>query len=69
MDGAAPKEGMRTYPFFSKINGTLAAAKLPLFMDPPKRKKFRPNPVRELEILNRRGVITPRLRVPRVPAR
>ena len=60
---------MKSYPFFSKINGAQSAAKLPLFMDRPKREKVRPNPVRELEILNRGGVITLRFRVPRVPAR
>jgi hypothetical protein len=65
---AARKENMNTYPFFSKINGALEAAKLPLFMEPPKREKLRPNPVGELEILNRSGVITLRLRVPRAPA-
>jgi hypothetical protein len=47
----------------------LAAAKLPLIMDPHKPEKFRPNPVGALEILNRSGVITLRLRVPRAPAR
>jgi hypothetical protein len=56
------------YPFFSKINGAQAAAKLPLFMDPPKREKLKPNPVGELEILNQGGEITLRLRVPRAPA-
>ena len=66
---AARKENMKTYPFFSKINGALAAAKLPLVMDPPKREKLSPNPVGELEILHRGGVITLRLRVPRAPAR
>jgi hypothetical protein len=65
---AARKEHMKPYPFFSKINGALAAAKLPLLMDPPKREKLRPNSVGELEILNRGGVITLRLRVPRAPA-
>jgi hypothetical protein len=65
---AAMKEGMKTYPFFCKINGALAAARLPLLMDPPKREKIRPNPVGELEILNRGGVITIRLRVFRAPA-
>ena len=65
---AARKENMSTYPFFSKINGALEAAKLPLLMDPPKRVKLTPNPVGELEILNRGGVITLRLRVPRAPA-
>lgn len=65
---AARKEHMKPYPFFSKINGALAAAKLPLLMDPPKREKLRPNLVGELEILNRGGVITLRLRVPRAPA-
>jgi hypothetical protein len=66
---AARKESMKPYPFFSKINGALAAANLPLLMDPPKREKPAPNPVAELEILNRGGVITLRLRVPRAPAR
>jgi hypothetical protein len=61
---AARKENMSAYPFFSKINGALAAAKLPLLMDPPKREKLKPNPVGELEILNQCGVITIRLRVP-----
>jgi hypothetical protein len=65
---AARKEKMNTYPFFSKINGALAAAKLPLVMDPPKREKPRPNPVGELVILNQGGVITLRLKVPRAPA-
>ena len=65
---AAQKAGMKTYPFFSKINGALAAAGLPLVMDPPKPEKISPNPVEELEILNRAGVITLRLRVPRAPA-
>lgn len=66
---AAQKEDMKPYPFFSRINGALAAAKLPLLMDPPKPKKLRPNPVGELEILNRSGAITLRLRVSRAPAR
>ena len=66
---AARKEGMSPYPFFSKINGAQAAAKLPLLMDPPKREKLKPNPVGELEILNQGGEITLRLRVPRAPAR
>jgi hypothetical protein len=66
---ATQKKGMKTYPFFSKINGALAASRLTLLMDPPKREKVRPNPVGELEILNRGGVITLRLRVPRAPAR
>jgi len=65
---AARKANMKTYPFFCKINCVLAAAKLPLVLDPPKPEKIRPNPVGELEILNRGGVITLRLRVPRVPA-
>jgi hypothetical protein len=66
---AAQKEDMKPYPFFSKINGAQAAAKLPLLRDPPKREKVRPSPVGELEILNRSGVVTLRLRVPRAPAR
>jgi hypothetical protein len=65
---AAQDANMNTYPFFSKINGALAAAKLPLLMDPPKPEKFQPNPVGELQILNRGGVITLRVRVPRAPA-
>ena len=66
---AAQDANMNTYPFFSRINGALAAAKLPLVMYPPKPEKIRPNPVEELEILNRGGVTTLRLRVPRAPAR
>jgi hypothetical protein len=66
---AAQDAIMNTYPFFSRINGALAAAKLPLVMYPPKPEKIRPNPVEELEILNRGGVTTLRLRVPRAPAR
>lgn len=65
---AAKKADMLTYPFFCKINGALSAAKLPLLMDPPKPEKIRPNPVGELEILNRGGVTTLRVRVPRAPA-
>lgn len=65
---AARKADMKTYPFFCKINGALSAAKLPLLMDPPKPEKIRPNPVEELEILNRGGDVTLRLRVPRAPA-
>ena len=60
---------MKSYPFFSKINGAQSAAKLPLFMDRPKREKVRPNPVGKLEILNRGGVVTLRLQVPRAPMR
>ena len=66
---AAQKEDMKTYSFFSKINGALVAAKLPLLMDLPKPEKIRPNPVGELEILNRGGEITMRVWVPRAPAR
>jgi hypothetical protein len=65
---AARKENMGTYPFFCRINGALAAAKLPLLMDPPRREKLKPNPVGELQILNRGGEITLRVRVPRAPA-
>jgi len=65
---AAWKANMNTYPFFCKINGALAAARLPLVMDPPKPEKIRPNPVEELEIRNRGGVITLRLWVPQAPA-
>ena len=65
---AARKENMSAYPFFSKINGALSAAKLPLLMDPPRREKLKPNPVGELEILNLGGEIAIRLRVPRTPS-
>jgi hypothetical protein len=65
---AAKKAKMKAYPFFSKINGAQVAAKLPLFMDPPKREKLKPNPVGDLDILNRSGEITLRLWVPRAPA-
>ena len=65
---AARKAKMETYPFFCKINGALAAAKLPLLMVPPKPVKFGPNPVGELQILNRGGDITLLLWVPRAPA-
>ena len=65
---AAQKADMKTYPFFSKINGALSAVRLPLLMDPPKPEKIRPNPVGELQILNRGGEITLRVRVPRAPA-
>jgi hypothetical protein len=65
---AALREKMKTYPFFSMINGALAAAGLPLLMDPPKREKPGPNPVGELQVMNRNGVIIIRLRVLRAPA-
>jgi hypothetical protein len=65
---AAGKANMKTYPFFCRINGALAAARLPLLMDPPKPQKIKPNPVGQLEILNRGGDITIRLWVPRAPA-
>ncbi len=65
---AARKADRKPYPFFCQINGALAAARLPLLLDPPKPEKIRPNPVGELQILNRGGVITLRLRVPRAPA-
>jgi hypothetical protein len=64
----AQKANMNTYPVFSKITGALAAAGLPLLMDTPKPEKIKPNPVGELEILNRGGLITLRLRGPRAPA-
>jgi hypothetical protein len=57
------------YHLFFKINCSLAAAGLPLVMDPPKPEKFRPNPVEELVIRNRGGVVTLRLRVSEAPAR
>ena len=65
---AAQGENMKTYSFFSRINGALVAAGLPLLMDPPKREQIRPNPVGDLEILNISEVITLRLWVPRAPA-
>jgi hypothetical protein len=61
-----PRTGFR---LFCKINCALAAAGQPRVMDPPKPEKFRRNPVGELDIRNRGGVITLRLRVPRAPAR
>ena len=65
---AAKKEGMHPYRFFCQINGTLAAYGQPRLLNPPKRERLRPNPVEALEIRNRRGVITLRLRVPEAPA-
>ena len=65
---AARKEGMLPYRFFCQINGTLAAYGQPRLLDPPKRERLRPNPVEALEIRNRRGVTTLRLRVPKAPA-
>jgi hypothetical protein len=65
---AAKKEKMLPYRFFCQINGTLAAYGQPRLLDPPKREKLRPNPVEALEIRNRRGELTLRLRVPKAPA-
>ena len=65
---AARKEGMIPYRFFCQINGTLAAYGQPRLLDPPKRERLRPNPVEALEVRNRRGVTTLRLRVPEPPA-
>jgi len=65
---AARKEGMLPYRFFCKINGTLAAYGQPRLLDPPRRERLRPNPVEALEVRNRRGVTTLRLRVPQAPA-
>jgi len=64
----AAKEGMLTYRYFCKINGTLAAYGQPLMLDPPKRERLRPNPVEALDIRNRGGVTTLRLKVPKAPA-
>ena len=58
-----------SYPFWLKINCTLLAYGQPLVLDPPKREKINPNPVGELELLNRGGAITLRLGVPRAPAK
>ena len=66
---AARQEGMPPYRFFCKINGALAAYGQPRLLDPPKRERLCPNPVERLEIQNRRGVITLRLRVPEAPAK
>jgi hypothetical protein len=66
---AAKKEKMLPYRLFCQINGTLAAYGQPLVMDPPKREKLQPNPVRALEIRNQGGVTTLRLRVPTAPAK
>jgi len=60
---------LTAYALFCKINLALAAAGLPLVMNPPKPEKFRRNPVEELDIRNRGGVITLRLRVPEAPAK
>ena len=65
---AAKKEKMLPYRLFCQINGTLAAYGQPRLLDPPKRERLRPNPVEDLEIQNRRGEITMRLRVPEPPA-
>jgi hypothetical protein len=65
---AARKERMLPYRLFCQINGTLAAYGQSLVLDPPKRERLRPNPVEALEIRNRRGVISLRLRVPEAPA-
>jgi hypothetical protein len=56
------------YRLFCKINFALVTAGLPIVMVPPKPEKFRPNPVEELDIRNRRGVTTLWLRVPEAPA-
>jgi len=61
-----PRDG---YHLFCKINCALAAAGLPIVMLPPKPEKFRRNPVEELDIRNRGGVTTLRLRVPEAPAK
>jgi hypothetical protein len=66
---AGKKAGMKGYRLFCQINCALADAGEPLVMDPPKFEKIKPNPVGRLGILNRGGVITLRLRVPRAPAR
>jgi hypothetical protein len=65
---AAKQEGMLPYRFFCKFNGTLAAYGQPRLLDPPKRERLRPNPVGPLEIRNRRGAPTLRVRVPSPPA-
>ncbi len=65
---AARKEGMLPCRFFCQINGTLDAYGQSQVLDPPKRERLRPNPVEALQIRNRRGVITLRLRMARAPA-
>jgi hypothetical protein len=66
-EGTAPS--LDAYHLFCKINFSLAAAGLPLVMRPPKPEKFSPNPVGELDIMNRAGVVTLRLKVTEAPAR
>lgn len=66
---AGRKVGMKGYRLFCQINGALADAGEPLVMEPPKFENIKPNPVGELEILNRGGVITLRLSVPQAPAK
>ena len=65
---AARKEKKSAYRYFCQINGTLRAYDQPLLLDPPKRETLRPNPVGALDIQNRRGASTMRLRVPQPPA-
>jgi len=67
-EAAAKREKTKAYWLFCQINGVLDAAGQPLVMDPPKREKIAPNPVEEMEIRNRGGKITLRVRVPRAPA-
>jgi hypothetical protein len=55
--------------FFGKINGTLVSHGQLVEMEPPKFETIKPNPVGDLEILNRGEVITLRLSVPRAPAK
>ena len=66
---AGKKVNLSGYNFSCKINCALLDAGLPPVMDPPKPEKIRPNPVGRLDIRNRDGVITLRLKVPRAPAK
>ena len=65
---AAKKAGTDGFHLFCKINCALVDAGLPLVMDPPKFEKIGRNPIGKLEIRNRGGLVTLRLRVPRAPA-
>jgi hypothetical protein len=65
---AGASASLDAYHLFCKINCARVAAGLPIIMFPPKPEKFRPNPVEEIRITNRGGVITLRLRVAAAPA-
>ena len=60
-----PQDGFH---LFCKVNCVLVAAQERLTKDPPKFERIKRNPIGELEILNRGGAITMRVRVPSAPA-